>query len=257
MKDLKQEAQNHQIEYIHALPYALPPYQSVVVALLPYYAGEFYSNLSRYARGLDYHMVGREIMENILNPLASRYRFSYRIYVDASPLDERMLALQAGLGVLGKNNLVLNEKYGSYCFIATALMDLKVSNSPVPVQSCMDCGACMKHCPGAAISPKGVNYQACLSRINQEKEISKEEAFLIGKSDLCWGCDACQVVCPYNADVPISPIPAFTRELFLRIDNLSHLSNRAFRREYGTYAFSYKGKRILQRNLELRKKELQ
>ncbi len=251
LKDLKQEAYAHQIEYIHVLPYAYDSYQSVVVALLPYYAGEFSSHLSRYTRGRDYHIVGREKMEQILRPLSSRYHFSYRIYVDASPLDERELALKAGLGVLGRNNLVLNEKYGSYCFIATALIDLPVQATPAPVQSCIGCGACMKNCPGTAISPEGVDYQKCLSRINQEKEISEAQAAFISQSGICWGCDACQTVCPYNRDIPISPIDAFTRELILRIGNLEELSNRAFRQKYANYSFSYKGKRILQRNIEL------
>ncbi len=254
LKDLKQEARKHQIEYIHALPLSYDCYQSVVVALLPYYAGEYASHLSRYTRGLDYHTVGREIMEQILDPLAARYHFSYRIYVDASPLDERKLALEAGLGVLGKNNLVLNETYGSYCFIATALIDLPVQTTPFDVKSCTDCGACVQNCPGKAISQKGVDYRKCLSRINQEKEISQAQAALIRQSDICWGCDACQTVCPYNHNVRISPIRAFTRELILHVGNVENLSNRAFRQKYGKYSFSYKGKGIIQRNLTLLEK---
>lgn len=251
LDDLKQEARKHQIEYIHILPFSYQEYRSVVVALLPYYAGEYFSSLSRYTRGLDYHAAGKEILNSILEPLAQRYEFSYRIYVDVSPLDERKLALKAGLGVLGKNNLVINEKYGSYCFIATAVTDLDAGTESQPIQNCIGCGACIRHCPGKAIGEEGVDYLRCLSRINQEKQISDEQAAFISKQGYSWGCDICQIVCPCNREPKISPIPAFTRELILNLSDIDSLSNRTFRQKYGKYSFAYKGRRIVERNLKL------
>lgn len=249
--DLKKEALAHQIEYIHILPFSWQEYKSVIVALLPYYAGEYFSCLSRYTRGLDYHTAGKEILNSILTPLAQRYRFSYRIYVDVSPLDERKLALEAGLGVLGKNNLVINEKYGSYCFIATAVTDLEVRTVPQTIESCIGCNACIRHCPGKAIGAEGVDYLRCLSRINQEKRISAEQESFISRQGFCWGCDICQTVCPYNRNPRISPIQAFTRELLLNISDIESLSNRTFQRKYGKYSFAYKGRTIVERNWKL------
>lgn len=251
LDDLKKEALAHKIEYIHILPFSYEKYKSVVVALLPYYAGEYFSCLSRYTRGLDYHVAGKQILNEILEPLAQRYEFSYRIYVDISPLDERRLALKAGLGFLGKNNLVINEKYGSYCFIATAVTEMEVGTEPQPIKNCIGCGACIRHCPGKAISEESVDYLHCLSRINQEKKISTGQADLISRQESCWGCDICQTVCPCNRNPKISPISAFTRELILNISDIDSLSNRTFRQKYGKYSFAYKGRAIVERNLKL------
>ncbi len=251
LEDLKQSADMHGIEYIHILPFAQGEYNSVVVALLPYYAGDFPSPLSRYARGMDYHKTGKELLEQILMPLSAKYGFSYHVYIDASPLEERRLALEAGLGVLGKNQLVLNEKYGSYCFIATALTTWKTETVPCQVQECSGCGACIRTCPGHALTENGYQREKCLSYLNQEKHLTAEQEEFVAEQGMCWGCDICQTACPCNQDVPVSPIPDFTRELLLQIKIPEGMTNRAFREKYGKYAFAYKGKNILIRNLKL------
>lgn len=255
LENLKKEALIHKIEYINMIPLIHENYKSVIVALLPYYAGEYYSCLSRYARGLDYHTTGRKILNSILEPLAKKYPFAYHIYVDVSPLNERELALKAGLGVLGKNNLLINEKYGSYCFIATAVTNREAETEPLPIRHCIGCGACIRHCPGKAIREDGVDYQRCLSRINQEKRISPEQEAFVGRQEILWGCDVCQTVCPYNRQAKISPIPDFTRELLLNVSGIEQLTNRTFREKYGKYAFAYKGKAIVERNWKLIKKK--
>ena len=108
MDKIQKAAAEFNIEYIGSLPYNGEGFSSVVIALIPYYAGEADSYLSKYTRGKDYHQVGRRIMENILEKAGES---EYKILIDVSPLDERNSALKAGLGVIGKNGLLINEKY--------------------------------------------------------------------------------------------------------------------------------------------------
>ena len=251
LDDLKKEALIHKIKYINILPYPKDRFKSIVVGLLPYYAGEYSSPISRYARGIDYHTVGKEIFTSILSPLSRKYQFSFQVYIDISPINERKVALEAGLGILGRNNLVINEEYGSYCFIATALTDLEVKNGAAPVKKCIDCGACVRNCPGKAIQKDGIDYSRCLSRINQDKHISEREKEMIASHGYLWGCDACQTICPYNRDLKLSPLLPFIQELILNPSDTPFHSNRSFQRKYGRYAFAYKGKGIIQRNMDL------
>ena len=98
--------------------------RSVIIYLLPYYTGET-ENISRYAASLDYHIEIRKVNEKLKEILATVFpEYHSKGYGDHSPIDERDAAIKAGLGILGKNGLLINEKYGSYVFVADVITDI-------------------------------------------------------------------------------------------------------------------------------------
>lgn len=249
MENLKRTALEHKIEYISVIPFSEKEgFCSMVIALIPYYAGERESYLSKYTRGRDYHKEGRDILSSILDEWGEK---DYEILIDVSPYNERELAYRAGLGKLGKNGLLINEKYGSYVFIATALIKRKADISCVEKGICLDCRKCIEACPGNAISKNGINYEKCLSNITQKRQITKEEELLIKNNKSVWGCDACQDCCPMNKNVSETPLQAFRENLLLHLDDIEELSQKEFKRKYNEYALAYKGKNILLRNIKI------
>ena len=136
-----------------------PGARGVLVAAFPYYAGDDPGNLSRYARGEDYHAAVVRRLEQVCARLRARWpEHIFRPSADSSPIPERAAALCAGLGVLGDNGLVLLDKWGSWIFLGTILTNLTGYPwpEPVPLRRCVHCGACAAACPGSRwCSPGG------------------------------------------------------------------------------------------------------
>ena len=225
------------------------PPKSVIVFLLPYYTGETV-NISRYSASLDYHIIIKEITDKLIRELKQNYpEYNFAGFGDHSPINEREAALSCGLGILGDNGLIINEKYGSYVFIAEILTDLPPdvlgAAKPEAVLRCEGCGACKKICPTGCLS----DYEKeCLSAITQKKgDLSFEEIALIRKHGTVWGCDACQSVCPHNKNPELTPIDFFYRE---RIDELtSDILNAMSDEEFKRRAFAWRGRKTVERNL--------
>ena len=150
---------------------------TALVWLLPYNVGTPEGNISLYARTLDYHRlfddVSKRIAKNLKKqfPDANFYNFS-----DHSPIAEVSAAASLGLGVIGENNLLINEKYGSYIFVGTLFTDLVTEYDEImPIKSCIRCGACKRACPTKSLENKSMD--ACLSFINQKKGTIKSSFF--------------------------------------------------------------------------------
>lgn len=224
--------------------------RSVIVMLLPYFVG-FPKNFSVYAASLDYHTAVNEITDRIIKNLAAEYpEYSYKGYGDHSPIDERHAALIGGLGILGKNRLVINEKYGTYFFIAEIITDASPERlkaiKPLPVSHCKCCNACVFACPTGLLRGEG----ECLSAITQRKgAISDDEAELMRKVGTAWGCDECQKSCPYNENPQKTPIEFFYRD---RIESLDPEYLRSLPDEkFSARAFSWRGRKTVCRNVEI------
>ena len=224
---------------------------SVIVYLLPYYTGETV-NISRYAASLDYHLALREIAEGLIEAIrTARPDASAKGYGDHSPIDEVGASLISGLGLVGDNGLIINEKYGSYVFIGDVVTDIPPSElgaiTPQKVRRCHSCGACKRACPTGILRGEGKD---CLSAITQRKgELTEEEKALMIRYNTAWGCDLCQSVCPYNREPKVTPIEFFRRE---RISNLTRgildsMDKAAFLRR----AFSWRGRKTVERNLDI------
>ncbi len=223
--------------------------QSVIVFLLPYYVGKTV-NISNYAASLDYHIIIKDMTAKLRDFILSEFPYANcRGYGDHSPIDERHAALVSSLGILGDNGLLINEKYGSYVFIADLVTDISPEKlgavKPSEVSKCLHCGKCRTACPTGILSGRGSD---CLSAITQKKgELTDVEITLIRRVGTVWGCDICQNVCPYNQDLKVTPIEFFHRK---RIVNLTSLILSSMtKEEFGERAFAWRGRKTVERNL--------
>lgn len=234
------------------------PHRQALVFLFPYYCGEHPGNISLYARGSDYHVVAKKYLLKICEYIKdiTQKDFSFEIFCDISPYNDKELARMAGLGFYGKNTLLINPQLGSYFFIGyivTEGLDLTL-DSPMEEQ-CKGCNACLNACPGSAIDENGVNIGRCLSDISQKKgELLPEEKQIFLWGDYIWGCDRCQQVCPHNRGILPCPLPEFSTNLlhFLNLEDIEAFSEKQFREKYKDRAFTWRGKKTLQRNILLK-----
>ncbi len=224
--------------------------KSVIVFLLPYYAGEG-KNLSSYATSLDYHIAIREITGALIEKLKAEFpKNHFRGYGDHSPIDERHAAVIAGLGIKGDSTLLINEKYGTYVFVADVVTDIPPevlgSKPPMSIVSCSHCGACVRACPTGILRGE---CDKCLSAITQRKgDLEEDEVELMRKFDTVWGCDVCQRVCPHNRSPIITPLEFFLQDRIecLTSDVLDSLSKD----ELKSRAFGWRGRKTIERNLK-------
>ncbi len=253
---------NEKIEYYGVVGYADAPVvnarlaervgnaSSVIVFLLPYYTGKG-KNISSYAVSKDYHIAIKRITDRLIAYLSEKFPGgSFFGFGDHSPINERIAAAKAGLGIIGENRLLINEKYGTYVFIAEVITDvapeLLGGSLCHPVLSCEGCGACKSACPTGAL----FGSADCLSEVTQKKgELSCEEASLLVKNNTVWGCDACQLACPHNTDAEKTPVPFFYDD---RVDELSlnvldSMSNEALAER----AYAWRGRKTVERNLRI------
>ncbi|MGE4284108.1 MAG: tRNA epoxyqueuosine(34) reductase QueG, partial [Clostridia bacterium] len=181
---------------------AMENVESVIVCLFPYLTdAPNGSNISKYTFLVDYHKVIKKKLEQISMFLESHIiGFEYKAFVDTGPLVERYLAYLAGLGYFGLNNQLITEKYGSYVFIGYILTNHSFEFDRPLDKKCLQCGACIRNCPGAALMEGyNMNPTYCASYITQKKEqLSDTEKEIIKKSKKVFGCDICQEVCPHN-----------------------------------------------------------
>ncbi len=156
--------------------------------------------ISRYALGRDYH----KLMRNRLQKLAHKIEhevgpFGYRAFVDSAPVLEKAIAEKAGLGWIGKHSNLINRKAGSWFFLGEIYTDLKLPADPSAKNHCGHCTACIDICPTQAIiAPYQVDARLCVSYLTIELKTAIPESLrpLIGNR--IYGCDDCQLVCPWN-----------------------------------------------------------
>ncbi|QZY54152.1 tRNA epoxyqueuosine(34) reductase QueG [Crassaminicella profunda] len=230
---------------------------SIIVCLFPYFTGNRKeANIAKYTYGLDYHIIIKEKLQKIGEFLKSHMQgFDYEPFVDTGPLVDRYLAYSAGLGYFGINNHILTDQYGSYVFIG-----YMINNYPFEVdrplnQTCIQCGECIKKCPGNAILGNfEVDPRKCISFITQKKEaLTEEEINILRKNKMIFGCDICQDVCPHNQNIAHTNIKEFQENLVytLKEKDVEELSNKAFKRKYGDRSFSWRGKKVILRNFHV------
>ena len=231
--------------------------KSIIVCAFPYYVDEMEeSNLSKYCYGEDYHIVAKRYLQRICDFLEEKINnFEYKFFVDNGPLVDRYLAYQSGIGYFGINNNIITDEYGSYIFIGYIVNNYEFYvDDPLP-KTCIKCNKCVKYCPGNAILGNfELNPRRCLSYITQKKDdLSEEEINLIKENKMVFGCDICQEVCPHNKGISITNIEEFKTNLITKLDynEINDISNKEFKRRYGNRAFSWRGKKIIQRNIEI------
>jgi len=178
--------------------------------------------ISRYAWGSDYHEVLLEKLDQLLRELQrhSSETFVGRTYADTGPLQERIVAKHAGLGWLGKNTLLLNQKIGSYFFLGTILTTLELepslaANMAAPRDLCGSCRRCIEACPtDALLEPYVMDARRCIAYLTIELRGSIPEEFRVPIGNHVFGCDICQDVCPWNNRAPITASAEFAPRIF-------------------------------------------
>lgn len=224
-----------------------------VVALFPYFVEDEDGNLSMYARSVDYHIVAEEKLKQ-LSKVLEGFGAETEIHVDKGKHNDRQAAYEAGLGFYGMNGMLINPGYGSYFFIGQIIHNLDIEPDTPDDRECLSCGRCERECPGKAIAGGKVSVDKCLSQITQKRgKLSENEKTLVRANASCWGCDICQKVCPHNRGIATTAIPEFLVERItnLKAEDIEGLSNKEFKEKYGRYAFSWRGKSVLLRNLRI------
>ncbi len=180
--------------------------KTLIVSLFPYYCEEAAKgNVAIFGAQQDYHRVIAQQLQPDIDRLSREYEEDFfTLFVDDSPFNEVAAAQEAGLGVQGKNNLLQNEDYGSYVYIAIIASSVAPELlSPVRCvrKGCSECNRCIKACPGGALGDF-FDRGRCASYITQKKgELSAEQAEIVQKAASAYGCDICQRVCPANTDI--------------------------------------------------------
>ena len=229
--------------------------RSVIIYLLPYYAGETV-NISRYAASLDYHIAIKQVGDGLISRIKEKFpSASCKSYGDHSPIDERHAALAAGLGILGDSGLIINEKYGTYIFVGDVITDIPPeelgAKAPLPIVKCEGCGACRAACPTGILRGEGAD---CLSAITQKKgELTDDEKELMRKYNTAWGCDECQTSCPHNSAPRLTTIPFFREKNIFNLtrEMLDGMSDE----EFSSRAFAWRKRATVERNLEILSKK--
>ena len=156
--------------------------------------------VSRYALGRDYHKVLRSKLAQLARRIGDDVGpFGYRVFTDSAPVLEVALAAKSGLGWRGKHTLLLTRDRGSYFFLGEIYTDLPLPITPAVSAHCGTCTACLAACPtGAIVAPYELDARRCISYLTIELKgsIPEELRALIGNR--VYGCDDCQLVCPWN-----------------------------------------------------------
>jgi len=167
--------------------------------------------ISRYSLGRDYHKVLRTKLQALCNKIAASVpNFEYRVFTDSAPVLEVALAEKSGLGWRGKHTLLLNKAHGSWFFLGEIYTNLPLPADIPASNHCGTCSACMDICPTKAIvAPYEVDARRCISYLTIELKgaIPLEFRPLIGNR--IYGCDDCQLVCPWNKFAQITQTPDF------------------------------------------------
>ncbi len=156
--------------------------------------------ISRYALGRDYHKVLRKRLQRLAEHVATRVgEFGHRVFVDSAPVLEVELATRAGLGWRGKHTLLISREAGSFFFLGELFLDLALPQDAPVKPHCGSCTACLPACPtGAIIAPYQLDARRCISYLTIEHAGSIPEPLRAGIGNRVYGCDDCQLVCPWN-----------------------------------------------------------
>jgi len=162
--------------------------------------------ISRYALGRDYHKLMRSRLQKLALRISHQYgEFGYRAYVDSAPVLEKPLAVKAGLGWIGKHSNLLTRQVGSWYFLGELYIDIPLPTDQASGEHCGDCTACISACPTEAIvAPYVVDARRCISYLTIENKGPIPEQFRKAMGNRIYGCDDCQLVCPWNRFATIS-----------------------------------------------------
>lgn len=216
----------------------VPGAKTVISVLLGYRPSALMEGavkIAQYAYGEDYHERLKGLLYRLLSALGDRYPdLQGRPFVDTAPISDKYWAVQAGLGWRGRNTLLVNPTLGSYCFIGELVVTLAadVYDTPLP-DGCGSCERCLRACPNHAIVPSplpAVGTQVDARRCASYHTIENRAEALppdVKLSGYAFGCDCCQLVCPYNLQAEIRY--HLTPERQEQLQNLQDADEKTFK----------------------------
>jgi len=196
--------------------------------------------VSLYARGRDYHKVIRSRLQTLATELEEKLQailvgladsstvpnetIQYRVFTDSAPLMEVELARKSGLGWRGKHTLLLNRDSGSFFFLGEILINLPLPIDEPVKAHCGSCQACMDICPtNAIVAPYQLDARRCISYLTIEHRDAIPIEFRRAIGNRVYGCDDCQLVCPWNKYAQLSTLPDFAERNNLGVASLLEL----------------------------------
>lgn len=246
-----------------AVPYALKGYQRP--------EGQFWGEIDPYAWHYDYHVKVKALLNEIwikideanASQCANTHQEGYmpRMYVDQSPFNDREVAFYTGLGTVGYNHLMIEESsgLGSAFFIGYILLPedirfsehvgVEVTKLPESLENpfCQSCQKCVAACPSSVCGSSSFDMSRCLSAVTQTKEIVSEADAIKFKSKI-YGCNICQVVCPFNKQNALMAELDEGRGNWVDLIELLTLSSKKFKEKYGQMGFAWRSLWIYKRN---------
>jgi epoxyqueuosine reductase len=206
--------------------------------------------VSRYSQPgeLDYHVRLKDLCGALLSDVKDAYPESHsRVCVDSAPLLERSYGCSAGVGFVGKNNMLIIPGYGSYFYLAEILTTVPIDTPSVEIieNRCGSCTLCVESCPtGALEKPFYLDASKCLSylSIEDKREIDRKTSIRMG--DCFFGCDRCQEVCPFNEEEDSTQIFLPSTGEFLEMED------DEFKKRFGNTAFARAGLEKLKMNIQ-------
>lgn len=181
--------------------------------------------VSMYARGRDYHKVLRNRLQEFAKLIEEKIgTFGYRVFTDSAPLMEVELARKAGLGWRGKHTLLLNRESGSTFFLGEILVDVPLPVDQEQEEHCGTCTSCIDICPTQAITaPYQLDARRCISYLTIENPEAIPVEFRSAMGNRVYGCDDCQLICPWNKFSKRTQLPDFAQRHGLGHASLIHL----------------------------------
>lgn len=232
--------------------------QSILVIVIPHQLKQnnvlnnnaYVGKVSTIALKEDYHTIVNRKLDQIEQKLRDVFNgLETKKYVDTGPLIDKIIAQRARIGYIAKNNLLLSNNYGTAMTIGYLLLNktIELKNDQVLVNQCSGCTKCIEACPTGAITEENqYDYKKCISFLTQKKgHLTYEERENI-KNHL-YGCDICQTVCPANHDISVAE-EYLKKDEKIDLIKLIELSNKAIKKTYSDYGFTWIGSKNVKRN---------
>lgn len=173
------------------------------------YSDDCRQKIASYALNRDYHKSIKQMLKQLLNNLKELDKsISGRVFTDSAPVFEKRYAVEAGLGWIGRQSLLVTPQFGSFVLLGVAIINQECDSYDSPLQGvgCGNCHRCIDACPNNAIIDRHIDTRLCISRVTIEQTDDNN----LPLHGWIFGCDACQSCCPYNHRTPMATNPHFT-----------------------------------------------